>query len=215
MKKILTGTGLAIAIAGVVSICPTTPGHAQPITPDTAPGAITPAELDDNLPQNYGLVGNDFIGGTTLQVRTMEGVPQTFSVSPEVASSLNLRRGELVGFDTDEQGMITSLRPPTIARQFQGTIRDIAVEDIDGRRVGTITLALPDGTTTTTQAMESTILNSGLIRGDELVVTQFQGTYATKLCRPVAAAPPPIAPPPVVPPSLPEGGLLEPVPALW
>ena len=193
MNKLLTSSGLAIAIAGVVAVFSSTPGYAQEITPDSTPGAIAPS-LDDNLPKNYGLVGSDFAGGTTLRVRNMDGTPQTYTVSPELASSLSLQRGELVGFDTDDQGMITRLRPPTVARQFQGTIQDIAYEEIEGSTVGTITLALDDGTTATTRAMESTIANSGLVPGDELVVTEFQGTYATKLCRPVAAQPPVIAP---------------------
>ena len=200
MNKLLTGTGLAIAIAGVVSVFSATPGYAQTIRPS------------DDLPSTYGLVGNDFSGGTTLRVRTMDGVAQTYSVSPEVARTLNLRRGELVGFDTDEAGMITSLRPPSVARQYQGTIQNIAYSDIDGADVGTITLALPDGSVETTQASAATIANSGLGQGDDLVVTEFQGTFATKLCRPLAAAPDPIIEPePVIlPPSDPL-----PVPALW
>jgi hypothetical protein len=223
MKTILTGTGLAIAIAGAVSIFSAMPAYAQTtaqttITPTTTPGsALTPEEVG-NLPKNYGLVGSDFLGGTTLQVRTMDGATQSYKVSPEVASSLSLRRGELVGFDTDEQGMITSLRPPSVARQYQGTIQNIAYSEINGTNVGTITLELPDGSVETTQANATTITNSGLSQGDELVVTEFQGTYATKLCRPVAVAPPPIAPPPPVelpPPPTPEGGVIEPIPALW
>ena len=213
MNRILIGAGLSLVCASLVSVIPAEVSQAQEITPESTPGAgaITPDTQPDGgtLPSNYGLVRS--INGSTLQVQLLDGTSASYPLAGTIEpnSTLGIARGDLVGFDLDDSGTVTRVEPPTVSQAFEGR-----VTDIDGDQV---TLTSDAGELLTTTIMPNTIARKGITPGKELIVTEYQGTWATKICSP---KPPPVVEIPAIPPA-PVGGpelpppISEPIPALW
>ena len=130
----------------------------------------------------------------------MDGIFRSYNISPDQAALMDLTRGELISFDTDEQGQITRLQPPAVESVFEGTISAIEGE--------LVTVTSSSGQTVTTPVPPGTIARLDLVPGKDLMVIQYQGTWATKICcTPTAAVP-----------EAPVGAFdpePEPIPGLW
>ncbi len=226
MKHFLATLGLplvasSVAILGAVDSSSaqnipsryTRPTAGNLIAQGTTTDAITPeAALDSELPAQYGIVRS--MSGNTVEVRTLDGTYKSYPLSSEaLASTGSLQRGDLVGFDVDEAGTLTNIAPPEIDQNFEGT-----VSSIDGDQV---TVLSSTGESLTTTVRPSTMARLGLQPGREVTVTQYRGTWATKIC--CVEAPPPVTSVPVAPiqptPPAPTGGGFQPepavVPGLW
>lgn len=202
MKNLLTGAGIPLLVTAVVSVGSANVGFAQEanIEPEALPG-------------NYGLVRS--YNGQNLDVRLLDGTEKSYSV-PE-GTTAELKQGDLVGFDVDDEGVVSKVQPPAVDEVIRGKVTNIDTES------QTVTL-MPEGTDAPvdTQISPDTIAKLGLEPGKEVMVTRFQGTWASKVCLPKAAAP--VAAPPVEEPATPLGGIdaapepipaAEPIPALW
>ena len=199
MNKLLTATGVSLFPAVMLALSPITVGQAQEITPTSSQEVPATSQL----PSRYGLVRS--YNGNALEIRGLDGIFRSYTVSSKNVASMRLTRGDLVAFDTDESGKITRLQPPEVESVFEGTISAIEGE--------LVTVTSSSGQTLTTPVPPATIARLGLIPGKDLMVIQYQGTWATKICCPLAAA----ADPPTVP-NPPVGGFdpqPEPIPALW
>lgn len=199
MNKLLKATGVSLFPAVMLALSPITAGQAQEITPTSSQGVPATSQL----PGRYGLVRS--YNGIALEIRGLDGIFRSYTVSPEKIDSMKLTLGDLVAFDTDESGKITRLQLPEVESVFEGTISAIEGE--------LVTVTSSSGQTVTTPVPPATIARLGLMPGKDLMVIQYQGTWATKICcPPVAAADPPTVPSP------PVGGFdpqPEPIPALW
>lgn len=199
MKNLLTRAGLPLLVTGIVSMGTSSISYAQE-------ASIEP----QSLPGNYGLVRS--YNGQNLEVRLLDGTEKSYTV-PE-GSSADLKQGDLVGFDVDDAGTVSKIQPPEVSEVIRGKVTDIDMES------QTVTL-MPEGADAPvdTRISQSTISRLGLEPGKEVMVTKFQGTWASKVCLPKAAAP--VAAPPVEEPIVPTGGIeepipeAEPIPALW
>jgi len=203
MKNLLTKAGLSLLVTGIVSVGISSVSHAQDaseaseVSQDAPEVSIEP----ESLPGNYGLVRS--YNGQNLDVRLLDGTEKSYTV-PE-GSSAELKQGDLVGFDVDEEGVVSRVQPPAVDEVIRGTVTDIDPES------QTVTL-MPEGAdeAVDTQISQATISKLGLEPGKEVMVTRFQGTWASKVCLPRAAAP--VAAPPVEEPIAPTGGIEEPIP---
>lgn len=199
MKNLLTGAGVSLLITTIASIGSANVSLAQETTIDP-----------QSLPGNYGIVRS--FTGQNLEVRMLDGTNKSYSVPEGSTSALN--QGDLVGFDVDDAGMVSKVQPPAVDEVIRGTITDVDLES------ETVTL-LPEGADAPvdTRVSQGTISRLGLEPGKELMVTKYQGTWASKVCLPQAAAP--VVAPPVQEPIVPFGGAepdpipSEPIPALW
>ncbi|QUY40997.1 hypothetical protein HRE53_03200 [Acaryochloris sp. 'Moss Beach'] len=199
MKNLLTGAGISLLATTIASFGSVNVSLAQETSIDP-----------QSLPGNYGLVRS--YDGQNLEVRLLDGTQKTYSV-PE-GSSESLSQGDLIGFDVDDEGMVSKVQPPAVDEVIRGTVTDVDLES------ETVTL-LPEGADAPvdTRVSQSTIARLGLEPGKEMMVTRFENTWATKVCLPRAAAP--VVAPPVQEPIVPYGGAepdpipSEPIPALW
>ncbi len=190
MRKLLTGTAVTLAIAGLVGLAPTKASHAQEIEPGSTPST-------------FGMVRS--YSGNTVAIQGLDGAVQTYNVPDEVAAS-GIQPGQLVGFDVDEEGGLSRVEPPQVDQTLEGTVSSID-------ELGNITVTSEDGQTLTALVGTEAIERSGLVEGDERVrLTTYQGTSASKMCQSKCVGPcPALAPPPPV--GAPE--LPPPIPALW
>lgn len=195
MDKLMRVARLSVLV-GVVSLCP-----AIIITPAASAESISPTTPVGQAPQNYGIVRS--AGLNTLEIRHLSGGYRTYAVSSDLTASMALGPGDFVAFNADANGTLTQLRPPRIARIFEGTI-----SSIQGNQ---ITIVAPDGSSLTTTVAANSINRLKLSPGTGLSVTQYEGISATKVCciskftqqPPVVVPPEPTAAPP------------QPIPALW
>ncbi len=231
MKKFLTATGLPILVVIAASFATMESSNAQSLdsrfsrqTPqsiiDTDSGKIA-AETKDtsitpsakaNLSSNYGIVRS--VSNGTLDVRLLDGTSKQLTISEPLASATSgLKRGDLIGFDTDSSGGLTKLQPPEVDRVIEGT-----VSTIDGNQV---TVKTATGESITTPVETATINRMALAPGSQLKVTTFKNTWATKICGAITPPPPPVTNVPVEPTTpIPTGGAVAPPPpaptrALW
>jgi hypothetical protein len=230
MKHALSVLGLPVVIAVIASFGVATSSSAQNLSPKysrspvqsvlaqsdaagssggSSGSTITPSDSakGSNLPGEYGIVRN--ISGSTVEVRTLDGTSKTLTVA-DAGSLGTLKRGDIVGYDVDKSGNVTNLQPPEVERAFEGTVSAIDEDQV------TVTSAT--GETLTTTIRPSTMARLGLTTGKQVTVTQYKGTWATKVCCVEPPAPPPVETPPPVP-QPPAGGVEqpvpEPVPGLW
>lgn len=179
-------------------------GNNSSITPDSKGGAAT------NLPGQYGIVRS--VSSNGVEVRMLDGTTKQMPVTGEMNSyASGLQPGSVVGFDTDPaSGNLTKLEAAQVDRTVSGT-----VSSIDGDKV---TVQSATGESITTPLSSATIARMGLTPGKELIVTSYQGTWATKVCCPATPAPvsnvvPTPAPQPVGAPFVPPAP--KPVQGLW
>jgi hypothetical protein len=228
MKRNLAIVSASLAIAAAAVLGMTTSSKAQDLRStfsrqtlpanaqkDAAPGgkddAISPdAKATSNLPAQYGIVRS--MTGDSLEVRMLDGTVKQMPMTPEMVSSASsLQKGSVVGFDTDPaSGSLTKLESAQVDRTVSGT-----VSSIEGDQV---TVQSSTGESITTPLSSATIARMGLTTGKELIVTTYQGTWATKVCCPATPAPvsnvvPTPAPEPVGAPFVPPPA--KPVQGLW
>ncbi len=179
-------------------------GNSSTITPDAKGGAAS------NLPGQYGIVRS--VSSNGVEVRMLDGTTKQMPVTGEMNSyASGLQPGSVVGFDTDPaSGNLTKLEAAQVDRTVSGT-----VSAIDGDKV---TVQSSTGESVTTPLSSATIARMGLTPGKELIVTTYQGTWATKVCCPATPAPvsnvvPTPAPQPVGAPFVPPAP--KPVQGLW
>lgn len=190
MKKLLTGAAATLVIAGIAAFAPASSSTAQEIEPGS-------------IPTNFGLVRS--YAGNTVAIQGLDGEIQTYNVSDDVALSGGIQPGQLVGFDTDEQGALARVEPPQVDQTLEGTITLID-------EAGNVTVTAPDGQTMTALVGTEAVERSGLGEGSTKVrLTTYQGTGANKLCQSKCIGPCPA--PPVG--GVPEEPLPPPIPALW
>ncbi|WP_299485441.1 hypothetical protein [Acaryochloris sp. IP29b_bin.137] len=135
----------------------------------TTSPAVEPAEI---LSQ-YGLVRS--LKGDQLSVRLIDGTARTYKVAANSATQ-TFRRGSLVGFDVNGNDQIVRLAPPRVRRVFEGTV--IVVEE---NKLG---LVSPTGEQLVTSLSKDKINRMKIEPGRTLRVTQYEGTWATKVCLP-------------------------------
>jgi hypothetical protein len=179
-------------------------GDNTSITPDAKGGAAS------NLPAQYGIVRS--VSGNGVEVRMLDGTTKQMPLTGDMSSYAgSLQPGSVVGFDTDPaSGNVTKLEAAQVDRTVSGT-----VSAIDGDKV---TVQSSTGESITTPLSSATIARMGLTTGKELIVTTYQGTWATKVCCPATPAPvstvvPTPAPQPVGAPFVPPPA--KPVQGLW
>jgi hypothetical protein len=215
MKNLLTKASLLLLVTGLVSLGTASISWAQEAPEKSGASEISETSVDpQSLPGNYGLVRS--FDGKNLEVRTLDGTAKTYAV-PE-GTLTTVKQGDLVGFDVDDQGLISNVQPPAVDEVIRGKITNIDPE------TQTVTL-MPEGSNAPvdTQISPETVSRLNLEPGKEIMVTKYEGTWANKVCLPKAAAP--LAAPPLVPPAAeiepePVGGIepapeVEPIPALW
>lgn len=183
--------------------------QAAPSGSAPASSTITPTKATA-LPSQYGIIRS--ISGNNIEVRGLDGTTRQIAVSGEFQSyASGLQQGSVVGFDTDAAtGNLTKLEAAQVDRTVSGTI-----SAINGDQV---TVISPSGESITTPVSTATIARMGLTAGKELIVTTYQGTWATKICCPATPAPvsnivPTPVPQPIGAPFLPPAP--KPVPGLW
>jgi hypothetical protein len=192
---------------------PPAPGTPEPsITPAGQEPSITPAggQGTSITPSgkakqsgNYGIVRS--VSSGTLEIRSLDGTTKQITVPENLATSASgLKRGSLVGYDTDASGALTKLQPPAVDRTLSGT-----VSEIKGNQV---TIKSATGESVTTPVDPATISRMGLNTGSQLTVTTFKDTWATKVCGAVTPAPAPVTETPVAPTPVPTGGAVSPPP---
>ncbi len=211
MNKIIIGSGFMFAIAGLLTANPATasgeaannlaggssakasdlrinnssrsishpPATAAPIAtplsqnPSYIGGYAKPTPPE--ILNNYGLVQS--VEGEQVSVRLLNGKTKTYQLAS--SGNFNIRRGGLVGFDTNSTGKITRLAPPQVKKIYRGTL--IIVE---GTKVGMVT---PKGERFITTLSKAKIARMGLAPGQPIKMTQYKGTWATKVCQPGAS----------------------------
>jgi hypothetical protein len=153
------------------SAAPATPAPdpALQSTLDTTPLTPKSSEILDN----YGLVSS--VKNNKISVRLLNGKNKTYVLASN-AIGRNIKRGSLMGFNTDRQGRITRLSPPEVQKVYQGTL--VIVE---GTKIGMVT---PQGERFITTLAKEKIVRMGLTPGQPIKITQYRGTWATKVCRP-------------------------------
>jgi hypothetical protein len=187
------------------SVSPTSP---SPSSKDTS---ISPnAKATSNLPGQYGIVRS--VSDNAVEVRMLDGTVKQMPLTGDTMSYANgLQPGSVVGFDTDAaSGNVTKLEAAQVDRTVSGT-----VSSIEGDKV---TVQSSTGESITTPLSSATIARMGLTTGKELIVTTYQGTWATKVCCPATPAPvsnvvPTPAPQPAGAPFVPPAP--KPVQGLW
>jgi hypothetical protein len=202
-------TPRSVIAADPVPPTPGTPGTS--ITPAGQEPSITPAGQETsitpsgkaNLPGNYGIVRS--VSSGMLEIRSLDGTTKQVTVPDSLATSASgLKRGSLVGYDTDASGNLTKLQPPVTDRTLTGT-----VSEIKGNQV---TIKSETGESITTPVDPATISRMGLNTGSQLTVTTFKDTWATKICGAVTPPPAPVTETPVTPQPIPTGGAVSPPP---
>jgi hypothetical protein len=192
---------------------PPAPGTPEPsITPAGQEPSITPAGGQGtsitpsgkaNQSGNYGIVRS--VSSGALEIRSLDGTTKQITVPESLATSASgLKRGSLVGYDTDASGALTKLQPPAVDRTLSGT-----VSEIKGNQV---TIKSATGESVTTPVDPATISRMGLNTGSQLTVTTFKDTWATKVCGAVTPPPAPVTETPVAPTPVPTGGAVSPPP---
>lgn len=199
MGKVITQSGLMFAIAGLLaiappvsaaeeaaSLAPVAPARATGLHLGSAPLPQNPAPLPSptayrsNSPpeilDNYGLIRS--VQGGQVSVRLLNGETKSYLLASNVPTYPSLRRGGLVGFDTDKSGNITRLAPPQVRKVYRGTL-----VIVDGKKIGMVT---PTGERFITTLSKQKIARMGLAPGQPIKITQYQGTWATKVCQPGA-----------------------------
>ncbi|MGF1602175.1 MAG: hypothetical protein ACFCU8_09165 [Thermosynechococcaceae cyanobacterium] len=194
-----TVSGLVVATAGLLSVSthiavaeqgfsfePIVPEQSagvefvNPATPRSAP-ASQPAYVEASQPNqteildNYGLI--KAAQGNQVSVRLLTGETKTYLLASN-AEGASVRQGSLVGFETNSKGNITRLSPPQVQRIYRGTL--IIVED---QKIGMVT---PEGERFVTTLSKAKIARMGLAPGQPIKITQYKGTWATKVCQPGA-----------------------------
>lgn len=134
-----------------------------------------PSVEPEEILSQYGLVRS--LKGDQLSVRLMDGTARTYQLATNDASP-TFRRGSLVGFDVNGNDQITKLAPPHIRRVFEGTV--IVIEE---NKLG---LVSPTGEQLVTSLSKDKIARMKIEPGRTLRVTQYEGTWATKVCLPKA-----------------------------
>jgi hypothetical protein len=231
MKNFLTATGLPLLVVIAASFATMESSNAQALdsrfsrqTPQSiidTDSATIAAEAKDtsitpsakaNLSSNYGIVRS--VSNGTLDVRLLDGTSKQLTISESLAASTSqLKRGDLIGFDTDASGGLTKIQPPEVDKTIEGT-----VSAIDGNQV---TVKTASGESITTPIETGTINRMALAPGSQLKVTTFKDTWATKICGAVTPPPPPVSNVPVETPTpIPIGGATtppapKPVTGLW
>ncbi|NJK41675.1 MAG: hypothetical protein HC934_10575 [Acaryochloridaceae cyanobacterium SU_2_1] len=153
------------------------PVHAAPVIQDSAPQttALTtnPAVEPHEIMAHYGLVQS--LKGDQLSVRLLDGTARTYTVAT-TNHSMTFRRGSLIGFDTTGNNYITNIAPPRVRRIFEGTV--IVVEE---DKLGLVSAT---GEQLVTSLSPEKIAYMKLVPGSPLRVTQYENTWATKVCSP-------------------------------
>jgi hypothetical protein len=124
---------------------------------------------------NYGLVKG--IQHDKVSVRLLNGDTRTYPLASNTVGA-KLRRGRLVGFKTNSKGEITRLFPPPVHKIYRGTL--VIVE---GQKIGMVT---SQGDRFITTLSKDKISRMGLAPGQSIEITQYKGTWATKICQPQA-----------------------------
>lgn len=152
---------------------PVNPPAADP-NPDTTQTALTtPSVRPTEILSQYGLVRS--LKGDQLSVRLIDGTARTYKVAATNAPQ-TFRRGSLVGFDVNGNNQIVKLDSARVRRVFEGTV--IVVED---NKLG---LVSPTGEQLVTSLSQDKIDRMKIEPGRTLRVTQYEGTWATKVCLP-------------------------------
>lgn len=189
--------GLLLALTGTLTVATSvsaTEDKAASLTPNNAIRSLrsqlgTPTSNPTLVPQpinnrafqqqeildNYGLVKG--IQNDRVSVRLLNGDIRTYPLASSTVGA-KLRHGGLVGFRTNQKGEITRLSPPQVRKIYRGTL--IIVE---GKKIGMVT---PEGDRFITTLSKNKIARMGLAPGQPIKITQYQGTWATKVCQPGA-----------------------------
>lgn len=200
MNQKSTVSGLIVVTAGFLTMFPSIAAAEQnfsfdPIVPEqsagvdfvnpseqsvppaiTRPLSVEPARSEQSeILGNYGLIRS--AQGNQVSVRLLTGETKTYLLASN-AEGARLRQGSLVGFETNGKGDITRLSPPQVKRIYQGTL--VVVE---GQKIGMVT---PDGDRFVTTLSREKIARMGLAPGQPIKITQYKGTWATKVCQPGA-----------------------------
>lgn len=142
--------------------------------PDTSQTALTtPSVRPTEILSQYGLVRS--LKGDQLSVRLIDGTARTYKVAANSATQ-TFRRGSLVGFDVNGNNQIVKLDSARVRRVFEGTV--IVVEE---NKLG---LVSPTGEQLVTSLSKDKIDRMKIEPGRTLRVTQYEGTWATKVCLP-------------------------------
>lgn len=142
--------------------------------PDTNQTALTtPSVRPTEILSQYGLVRS--LKGDQLSVRLIDGTARTYKVAANNAAQ-TFRRGSLVGFDVNRNNQIVKLDSARVRRIFEGTV--IVVEE---NKLG---LVSPTGEQLVTSLSQDKIDRMKIEPGRTLRVTQYEGTWATKVCLP-------------------------------
>lgn len=150
---------------------PVNPPEAVPDTTQTA--LTTPSVRPTEILSQYGLVRS--LKGDQLSVRLIDGTARTYKVAANGATQ-TFRRGSLVGFDVNGNDQIVKLDSARVRRVFEGTV--IVVEE---NKLG---LVSPTGERLVTSLSKAKIDRMKIEPGRTLRVTQYVGTWATKVCLP-------------------------------
>ncbi|PZD72105.1 hypothetical protein C1752_04103 [Acaryochloris thomasi RCC1774] len=142
-----------------------------PLPPPINHRAFQKPELLDN----YGLIKG--IQNDKVSVRLLNGDIKTYLLASNTVGA-KLRRGGLVGFRTNIKGEITRLSPPQVRKVYTGTLIIV-----DGQKIGMVT---PQGDRFITTLAKNKIARMGLAPGQPIKITQYRGTWATKVCQPGA-----------------------------
>ncbi len=134
-----------------------------------------PASHKSELLDHYGLVKS--IQPEKVSVRMLNGEIRTYLLASNNVGT-RLRRGRLVGFKTNVKGEITQLSPPQVRKIYSGTLIIV-----NGQKLGMVT---PQGERFITTLSEEKIARMGLVPGQPIQITQYRGTWATKVCQPGA-----------------------------
>lgn len=146
----------------------------NPPAPDTSQTALTtPSVRPAEILSQYGLVRS--LKGDQLSVRLIDGTARTYKVAANSATQ-TFRRGSLVGFDVNGNNQIVKLDSARVRRVFEGTV--IVVEE---NKLG---LVSPTGEQLVTSLSKDKINRMKIEPGRTLRVTQYEGTWATKVCLP-------------------------------
>jgi hypothetical protein len=143
-----------------------------PRTPTPSEPINNPVLQEPEVLDNYGLVKG--IQHDKVSVRLLNGDTRTYLLASNTVGA-KLTRGGLVGFKTNSQGEITRLSPPQVRKIYRGTL-----VIVDGQKIGMVT---PQGDRFITTLSKDKIAQMGLAPGQFIKITQYRGTWATKICQ--------------------------------
>ncbi|MGB7413950.1 MAG: hypothetical protein WA902_07055, partial [Thermosynechococcaceae cyanobacterium] len=148
----------------------------QPAYPISQPAYVEAAKLNQSeILDNYGLI--KATQGNQVSVRLLTGETKTYLLASN-AEGARVQQGSLVGFETNSKGDITRLSPPQVQRIYRGTL--VVVED---QKIAMVT---SEGERFVTTLSKAKIARMGLAPGQPIKITQYKGTWATKVCQPGA-----------------------------